>query len=78
MTARRSVAYRITGGDSPTINYFGVVSPDIVLSPALAVEALRLHGFEEAFVQITQDAAATVRHLWTMPIATDYEKDLCL
>lgn len=74
---RRAVAYRVTSvGEKPDIVYAGVVSPDIVLDPQLAVRALRRHGFPEVYVEITQRSAAELRTLWDQPIQEDDEDDL--
>ena len=73
---RRAVAYRVTvAGDQPDIACAGVVSPDIVLDPQLAVRALRNHGFPEAFVRITDRSATELRALWDQPIQQE-EDDL--
>lgn len=77
MTTRRAVAYRVTvAGDQPDIAYAGVVSPDIVLDPQLAVRALRCHGFPEVYVEITQRSAAELRTLWDQPIQEDEDEEL--
>lgn len=74
---RRAVAYRVTvAGDQPDIAYAGVVSPDIVLDPQLAVRALRDHGFPEVYVRITQRSAAELRSLWDQPIQQDEDEEL--
>lgn len=74
---RRAVAYRVTSvGDQPDIVYAGVVSPDIVLDPQLAVRALRNHGFPEVYVEITQRSAAELRALWGQPIQPDEDEEL--
>ena len=74
---KRAVAYRVTSGDEkPDIAYAGVVSPDIVLSPTLAVRALRNHGFPEVYVRITQRSAAELRTLWDQPIQQDEDEEL--
>ena len=74
---RRAVAYRVTvAGDQPDIAYAGVVSPDIVLDPRLAVRALRNHGFPEVYVEITQRSAAELRSLWDQPIQPDEDEEL--
>lgn len=73
---RRAVAYRVTvAGDQPYIAWAGVVSPDIVLDPQLAVRALKNHGFPEVYVRITQRSAAELRTLWDQPIQEDDEDD---
>lgn len=73
---RRAVAYRVTSvGNQPDIVWAGVVSPDIVLDPQLAVRALKNHGFPEVYVEITQRSAAELRALWDQPIQED-EDDL--
>ncbi len=73
---RRAVAYRVTSvDDQPDIAYAGVVSPDIVLDPQLAVRALRCHGFPEVYVEITQRSAAELRTLWDQPIQHEDEDD---
>lgn len=72
---KRAVVYRVTSGDEkPDIAYAGVVSPDIVLDPQLAVRALRNHGFPEVYVEITQRSAAELRALWDQPIQQDDEE----
>lgn len=72
---RRAVAYRVTSvGDQPDIAYAGVVSPDIVLDPRLAVRALKNHGFPEVYVEITQRSAAELRALWDQPIQEDEDE----
>lgn len=74
---RRAVAYRVTNvDDQPDIAYAGVVSPDIVLDPQLAVRALRCHGFPEVYVEITQRSAAELRTLWDQPIQEDEDEEL--
>ncbi|OQA11919.1 MAG: hypothetical protein BWY63_03840 [Chloroflexi bacterium ADurb.Bin360] len=74
---RRAVAYRVTSvGDQPDIVYAGVVSPDIVLDPQLAVRALCNHGFPEVYVEITQRSAAELRALWGQPIQPDEDEEL--
>ena len=74
---RRAVAYRVTvAGDQPDIAYAGVVSPDIVLDPQLAVRALKNHGFPEVYVEITQRSAAELRSLWDQPIQQDEDEEL--
>lgn len=70
------MAYRVTSvDDQPDIAYAGVVSPDIVLDPQLAVRALRCHGFPEVYVEITQRSAAELRTLWDQPIQEDDEDE---
>jgi len=74
---RRAVAYRVTSvGNQPDIVYAGVVSPDIVLAPKLAVRALRCHGFPDVYVEITQRSAAELRSLWDQPIQEDEDEEL--
>jgi hypothetical protein len=66
---RRAVAYAVTpGDDAPKISYHGVVSPDLLLSPALAVAALRIHQFPLALVRITDTAVGEIHDLWQREI----------
>jgi len=60
----RAVVYVVKGGDQPDVSYRGVESKDLVLSPEEAVQALRQHGFPEAYVEITNTSANEVRQAW--------------
>lgn len=74
-TLNRVVAYRVPPGEQPIIQYAGVVSPDIVLAPAHAVIALRVHQFTEAFVKITQTSADEIRALWDTGVTHENDTD---
>lgn len=69
-------AYLVTpGDDGPVITWGNVQSPDVLVTPQEAAEALRCHAFDECYIAITNSSADELRALWQQPTSTNYEKD---